>query len=155
MAWFFSALLLFTLGSSAQSELISAGNGLVNRLPERALLLIVVTASTVLSFDTNQNVHLKHEERAFHHDHDVWSLNVKNGQLGSRLSACLLQLDKQKARSDRAKLLKYMGWLMGLEPTTTGITIRDSTNWATATIKSHSGRASWCARRDSNPQPPA
>ena len=26
-----------------------------------------------------------------------------------------------------------MGWLMGLEPTTTGITIRDSTNWATAT----------------------
>ena len=34
-----------------------------------------------------------------------------------------------------------MGWLMGLEPTTTGITIRDSTSWATATIwktKSHS-----------------
>ena len=28
-----------------------------------------------------------------------------------------------------------VGWLMGLEPTTTGITIRDSTNWATATIR--------------------
>ena len=28
-----------------------------------------------------------------------------------------------------------LGWLMGLEPTTTGITIRGSTNWATATIK--------------------
>jgi len=25
-------------------------------------------------------------------------------------------------------LLFYMGWLMGLEPTTTGITILDSTN---------------------------
>ena len=26
-----------------------------------------------------------------------------------------------------------MGWTMGLEPTTTGITIRGSTNWATPT----------------------
>ena len=35
-----------------------------------------------------------------------------------------------------------MGWLTGLEPATTGITIRDSTSWATATIrktKNHSG----------------
>jgi hypothetical protein len=28
----------------------------------------------------------------------------------------------------RAKLMIYLGWLMGLEPTTTGITILDSTN---------------------------
>ena len=28
-----------------------------------------------------------------------------------------------------------MGWTMGLEPTTTGITIRGSTNWATPTIE--------------------
>ena len=34
-----------------------------------------------------------------------------------------------------AKLMIYMGWLMGLEPTTTGITILDSTNWATATAR--------------------
>ena len=27
-----------------------------------------------------------------------------------------------------------MGWLMGFEPTTTGITIQGSTNWAIATI---------------------
>ena len=27
-----------------------------------------------------------------------------------------------------------MGWLTGLEPATTGITIRGSTNWATITI---------------------
>ncbi len=26
------------------------------------------------------------------------------------------------------ELLEFLGWLMGLEPTTTGITIRDSTN---------------------------
>ena len=36
----------------------------------------------------------------------------------------------QKAKSPykRAKCLIHMGWLMGLEPTTTGITILDSTN---------------------------
>ena len=31
-------------------------------------------------------------------------------------------------------LLLNLGWLMGLEPTTTGITIQGSTNWAIATI---------------------
>ena len=28
-----------------------------------------------------------------------------------------------------------LGWMMGLEPTTTGITIRGSTNWATSAIR--------------------
>jgi hypothetical protein len=36
---------------------------------------------------------------------------------------------KQKARFDeRANYLILLGWPMGLEPTTTGITILDSTN---------------------------
>jgi len=37
---------------------------------------------------------------------------------------------KAKSPSDEAwaKCLFYLGWLMGLEPTTTGITILDSTN---------------------------
>jgi len=37
---------------------------------------------------------------------------------------------KEKSPTDKgwAKCLIYMGWLMGLEPTTTGITILDSTN---------------------------
>jgi hypothetical protein len=35
---------------------------------------------------------------------------------------------KAKSPEDRAKCLTDMGWLMGLEPTTTGITILDSTN---------------------------
>ena len=30
--------------------------------------------------------------------------------------------------ADEAQVLDSMGWLMGLEPTTTGITTRDSTN---------------------------
>lgn len=37
----------------------------------------------------------------------------------------------QNAKSpvrDRAFVLNFLGWLMGLEPTTTGITILDSTN---------------------------
>ena len=33
-----------------------------------------------------------------------------------------------KSPEDRANCLNEMGWLMGLEPTTTGITILDSTN---------------------------
>ena len=33
-----------------------------------------------------------------------------------------------KPGKNRAKYLIHMGWLMGLEPTTTGITILDSTN---------------------------
>jgi hypothetical protein len=36
---------------------------------------------------------------------------------------------KQKAQFENwAKCLNSLGWLMGLEPTTTGITILDSTN---------------------------
>jgi hypothetical protein len=32
------------------------------------------------------------------------------------------------SRKKIAQVFEYLGWLMGLEPTTTGITIRDSTN---------------------------
>ena len=35
---------------------------------------------------------------------------------------------KRQSPANRAKCLIYMGWLMGLEPTTTGITILDSTD---------------------------
>lgn len=35
---------------------------------------------------------------------------------------------KEKSRSRRLISKEFLGWLMGLEPTTTGITIRDSTN---------------------------
>lgn len=36
--------------------------------------------------------------------------------------------NKKPSRIDWAKCLILLGWLMGLEPTTTGITILDSTN---------------------------
>jgi hypothetical protein len=46
-----------------------------------------------------------------------------------RLHSGYTDSGKQKAQSfDRAKCLILLGWLMGLEPTTTGITILDSTN---------------------------
>ena len=35
---------------------------------------------------------------------------------------------KEKAGSDAGFSFQSVGWLMGLEPTTTGITILDSTN---------------------------
>ena len=36
--------------------------------------------------------------------------------------------EKARYRFDSALSFVYLGWLMGLEPTTTGITILDSTN---------------------------
>jgi hypothetical protein len=47
-----------------------------------------------------------------------------------RLHPPLHRTGKKKAhyRIDSGLSLFYLGWLMGLEPTTTGITILDSTN---------------------------
>jgi hypothetical protein len=46
------------------------------------------------------------------------------------LTSAVTSRRRQKAKSpaNRAFCLIYLGWLMGLEPTTTGITILDSTN---------------------------
>ena len=41
-----------------------------------------------------------------------------------------------------------MGWTTGIEPATTGITIRGSTNWATSTIKQEQH---WAASKDGAP----
>jgi hypothetical protein len=54
-----------------------------------------------------------------------------------------------------------LGWLMGFEPTTTGITIRDSTAELQPPLNRSLPRrevpasASWRARQDSNLLPPA
>ena len=45
------------------------------------------------------------------------------------LHSAYMTFKKQKAQFENwAKCLIFLGWLMGLEPTTTGITILDSTN---------------------------
>ena len=62
MARFFLTLLLFAYGGSANAHLISAGNGLVNILPERAVLLIAVPVSVLQNVDTNQDGLLQPEE---------------------------------------------------------------------------------------------
>ena len=49
-----------------------------------------------------------------------------------------------------ASIILYMGWDMGLEPTTPGTTIRCSANGANPTIINF-----WHAKRDSNPRPTA
>lgn len=48
-----------------------------------------------------------------------------------------------------------MGWLKGLEPLTTGITIRDSTNWAIATIGNIAKSIQWRVLEESNLWPTA
>ena len=62
MARFFSALLLFTFGFSTNAHLISAGNGLIDILTERAVLLISLPVSTFQNFNTNQDGHREPEE---------------------------------------------------------------------------------------------
>ena len=58
----------------------------------------------------------------------VWVESDRPGFWGF-LHGAYMKAEKQKAQSaDWAKCLYCLGWMMGLEPTTTGITILDSTN---------------------------
>lgn len=59
---FFIALLMWALSWSANAHLVSAGNGLVNVLPERAVLLMAVPVATLQNVDTNQDGLLQPEE---------------------------------------------------------------------------------------------
>ncbi len=64
------------------------------------------------------------------------------------------QMRYQTALFTELLFFKRMGWLTGFEPATTGITIRDSTNWAIATIVFHRlPPGIWRARKDSNLRP--
>lgn len=47
--------------------------------------------------------------------------------------------------------MKKTGWMMGIEPTNAGATIRCVSHFTTSTILKHKT----CARRDSNPRPSA
>jgi hydrogenase/urease accessory protein HupE len=59
---FLLTLLSLALGCAAHAHLISAGNGLINILPERAVLLIAVPVSVFQNVDTNQDGLLQAEE---------------------------------------------------------------------------------------------
>ena len=59
---FIPALFFLALGTGAQAHLISAGNGLVNVLPERTVLLLAVPVSVFQNVDTNQDGLLQPDE---------------------------------------------------------------------------------------------
>lgn len=59
---FIATLIFLALGTGAQAHLISAGNGLVNVLPERTVLLLAVPVSVFQNVDTNQDGLLQPEE---------------------------------------------------------------------------------------------
>ena len=58
------------------------------------------------------------------------------GAVGFELTTPWSQIKcaNQAALSPEDNFLVVLGWIIGLEPTTTGITIRGSTNWAISTI---------------------
>lgn len=63
------------MGTGAHAHLISAGNGLVNVLPERAVLLLAVPVSVLQNVDTNQDGLLQPEEIRLNHERIVDQLN--------------------------------------------------------------------------------
>ena len=72
---FFLALLIVAYGSSANAHLISAGNGMINILPERAILLIAVPVSVFQNVDTNQDGLLQPEEIKLNRERMVGQLS--------------------------------------------------------------------------------
>ena len=72
---FIAALLFLAIGNSAHAHLISAGNGLVNVLPQRAVLLIAVPVSMFQNVDTNQDGLLQPEEIRSNRDRIIDQLN--------------------------------------------------------------------------------
>ena len=54
-----------------------------------------------------------------------------NKKLVGLLTACSLKITNLHLDENA---MRKMGWMMGVEPTTTGTTIRGSTNWATSTM---------------------
>jgi hydrogenase/urease accessory protein HupE len=72
---FITAVWLCALGAGAHAHLISAGNGLVNVIPERAVLLLAVPVSVLQNVDTNQDGLLQPEEIQLNRDRIVEQLN--------------------------------------------------------------------------------
>ena len=72
---FFSVLFTVALGGNANAHLISAGNGLINILPERAVLLIAVPVSVFQNVDTNQDGLLQPEEIKLNRERMVGQLS--------------------------------------------------------------------------------
>jgi hydrogenase/urease accessory protein HupE len=75
MIRFIAALWFCAMGTCAHAHLLSAGNGLVNVLPERAILLLAVPVSVIQKADTNQDGLLQPEEIRLNRDRIIDQLN--------------------------------------------------------------------------------
>jgi hydrogenase/urease accessory protein HupE len=71
----FAALWFCAVGTGAQAHLVSAGNGVVHILPERAVLLLAVPVSIFQNVDTNQDGLLQPEEIRLNRDQIIDQLN--------------------------------------------------------------------------------
>jgi hydrogenase/urease accessory protein HupE len=72
---FIAALWFCAMGTGAHAHLISAGNGLVNVLPERAVLMLAVPVSILQNVDANQDGLLQPEEIRLNRDRIIDQLN--------------------------------------------------------------------------------
>jgi hypothetical protein len=56
-----------------------------------------------------------------------WWMTTKDG-IAATFHSSVIVINKKPCSEEQGFLFESLGWLMGLEPTTTGITILDSTN---------------------------
>jgi hydrogenase/urease accessory protein HupE len=109
---FFASLLIFAFSSSAHAHLISAGNGMVNILPERAVLLIAVPVSVFQNVDTNQDGLLQPEEIKLNRERIIAQLSQSiEFQIGESLGEVLDDQLMVSVHADSGQGTPQIEWL--------------------------------------------
>jgi hydrogenase/urease accessory protein HupE len=109
---FFVSLLIFAFGSSAHAHLISAGHGMLNILPERAVLLIAVPVSVFQNVDTNQDGLLQSEEIKLNRERIIAQLSQSlEFQIGESRGEVLDDQLMVSVHSDSSQGTPQIEWL--------------------------------------------
>ena len=109
---FLLALLSLALSCAAHAHLISAGNGLVNILPERAVLLIAVPVSVFQNVDTNQDGLLQPEEIKLNRERIIDQLSQSiDFQIGTSRGEVLDDQIMVSVHADNAQGTPQIEWL--------------------------------------------
>lgn len=113
---FLSALFSLALSCAAHAHLISAGNGLVNILPERAVLLIAVPVSVFQNVDTNQDGLLQPEEIKLNRERIIDQLSQSiDFQIGASRGDVLDDQIMVSVHADNAQGTPQIEWLRQLK----------------------------------------
>jgi hydrogenase/urease accessory protein HupE len=113
---FFAALFSIAFVLSANAHLISAGNGLVNVLPERAVLLVAVPVSVLQNVDTNQDGLLQPEEIKLNRERIIAQLSQSiDFQIGASRGEVLDDQIMVSVHADGSQATPQIEWLRQLK----------------------------------------